>query len=260
MTAFNPGFHITADTEQLSFTYGENTFGPPVEQRFLDDIRKSLRDPEADGPEICYAVAMDVGKKADLPDLQKRSLLYGAMIYAKGRIGKEPVRSQGHVHAISPSCNASTAEVYEIWEGAAIIYMQETVKEDPGKCYAVYAKAGEVVIVPPNWAHYTVNADIEKNMVFGAWCIRDYGFEYDEVRAHGGLAYFPVLEKDNTIAWEKNETYTSQRIIEKKPRRYEEFGLIQGVPIYTQYEKKKDLFDFVTKPDTVKNIWRTFEP
>lgn len=56
-------------------------------------------------------------------------LLYGAVTYAAGRLGDEPVRSQGHIHTISPHSGWSTTEAYEIWSGKAIIYMQ--FEEDP---------------------------------------------------------------------------------------------------------------------------------
>ena len=59
--------------------------------------------------------------------------------------------------------------------------MQEYGKDDAGNCYAVHAKAGEVVIVPPGWVHATINANVEKPLTFGAWCVRDFGFDYEEV-------------------------------------------------------------------------------
>lgn len=260
MIEFYPGFDIAVDEEQLTFIYGDTVFGPPVERRHLDDIRSSLRNPETEGPDIPYVVAMDVGKKKDSLDLEQRFLLYGAMIYSKGSFGKEPVRSQGHIHAVSPSCSSSTAEVYEVWGGRAIIYMQETAQDIPGKCYAVSAEAGEVVIVPPGWAHYTVNADPDRNMTFGAWCIRDYGFDYEQVRAHGGLAYFPILNENKKIFWETNPRYHALPVVEKKARAYSEFGLASGVPIYTQYEQDPECFHFVTQPAIAQQLWEQFEP
>ena len=138
------GFPLKADIESMEFIYDDTVFGPKTEKRKLDDIRSSLSNPEAEGPEYVYAVAMDVGKKKHREDLLKRNLLYGAMIFGAGTIGEEPVRSQGHIHAVSPSCNESTCEVYEIWKGTAYIYMQERAEDDPGRCYAVYAKEGQV--------------------------------------------------------------------------------------------------------------------
>ena len=121
----NTGMNLSVDLDKMEFIYDVATTGPLTEKRRLDDIRASLSDPNAEGPSIVYAVAMDVAKKKHMQDLIDRNLLYGAMIFEKGVIGEEPVRSQGHIHAVSASCNASTCEVYEIWAGEAYIYMQE---------------------------------------------------------------------------------------------------------------------------------------
>ena len=179
---FDPGFDITTTRKPFGFLYGRETFGPDVEIRRLDDIRKSLLDPHCDGPEEVYAIAMDVGKNEHKKILIEMHLLYGAVTYAAGKLGSEPVRSQGHIHKQSEYANGwSTPEVYEIWKGNAIIYMQESAEDDPGRCFAVYAKPGDIVIVPPGWPHATISADTEKPLTFGAWCDRDFGFDYDDL-------------------------------------------------------------------------------
>lgn len=254
----DPGFSIQADLSNLEFQYGDGTFGPQTEKRRLDAIRQSLSDPDVDGPDIVYAVAMDVGKEKDREDLIKRNLLYGAMIFEKGTVGKEPVRSQGQVHASSPSCNDSTCEVYEIWAGAAYIYMQQTTADDPGKCMAVYGEPGDIIIVPPHWAHCTINADPSEPMLFGAWCVRDYGFDYTGVRAHHGVAYYPTIKQD-TIEFVANPMYHAQPIEIQKARNYPEFGLEKGVPIYTQYEQDPNRFEFVTNPTKYEKLWKEYE-
>ncbi len=253
------GFNIQADVEAMEFRYGDGVYGPITEKRKLDDIRSSLSNPDVEGPEYVYAVAMDVAKEEHKEDLINRNLLYGAMIFSKGVVGEEPVRSQGHIHAISKSCNASTCEVYEILEGEAYIYMQESANDNPGKCYAIHAKANEVVIVPPNWAHATINANPETAMLFGAWCVRDYGFDYAEVRAHHGVAYFPQM-KDNRVIFKSNKHYQAQDIIIKGTRTFPEFNIEPGVPIYTQYENNPSLFNFVTNPNIANHIWENFKP
>lgn len=256
---YNTGFDITPNALTMEFTYGEGIFGCTTEKRKLDDIRVSLSNPDVEGPDVVYAVAMDVGKQEHKDDLMKRNLLYGAMIFANGLVGNEPVRSQGHVHAVSASCGCSTPEVYEIWTGEAYIYMQKFDGDKPGKCYVVYAKAGDVVIVPPGWAHSTINANTSTPMTFGAWCVRDYGFDYKGVREHHGLAYFPIVEKE-VIRFVKNEAYDDSELEILEAREYPEFGLKKGVPIYTQYEKQPDLFTFVSNPDIKKDIWKHYKP
>lgn len=254
-----PGFAITATTAPLGFAYGEGIFGPDVERRSLNAIRRSLRDPECDGPDPVYAIAMDVGEKHHREALVARHLLFGVVTYAAGRLGDEPVRSQGHIHARSPRNGWSTPEVYEIWSGRAIILMQERATDDPGRCYAVSAGPGEVVVVPPSWAHATISADPTQPLTFGAWCDRAYAFEYDDVRAHGGLAWFPVL-RGEAISWEPNTAYRSSTLIEKAPASYDRLEIARGVPIYTQFARDPDRFLFVPDPERAARVWRDFVP
>src|SRR5262245_49949845 len=93
--SFDPGLDIHPLLQPLDFEYGPDSFGPTVERRRLDDIRASLRDPGCTGPDIVYAIAMDTGKPKHKKLLQERMLLYGIVTYAAGRLGREPVRSQG---------------------------------------------------------------------------------------------------------------------------------------------------------------------
>lgn len=261
---FNPGFDIQPTHHPLGFSYGANVFGPAPVNRRLDEIRGSLMEPDCDGPEIVYSITMDVGNERDRDKLLDRNLLYGAVVYASGTLGAEPVRSQGHVHAVSPSCGLSTCELYEVWEGKACIYMQERATDDPGRCYAVLAEPGEVVLVPPGWAHCTIAADTSRNMSFGAWCVRDYGFVYDGVRAHGGLAWFPVVKRDG-LCFCRNNRYRTGYCEVKRPRSYTEFGIEAGKPIYQQFTEDPNRFLFVSQPQMARyadgrSKWDGFEP
>ena len=186
---FDKGIDITPVQSPMGFTYGADVFGPEVEIRRLEDIRASLRDPQCKGPEQVYSIAMDVGKEEHRALLNKLHLLFGVVTYSAGKLGQEPVRSQGHIHKISPYSGWSTPEIYEIWSGEAIIYMQEYAEDQPGRCYAVHAFPGDVVIVPPYWVHATISANPRLPLTFGAWCDRDYGFVYEGVRKHRGISF-----------------------------------------------------------------------
>ncbi len=257
---FYPGFDIRPTTQPMGFEYGPNVFGPVVENRTLDSIRKSLRDPNCSGPDPVYSIAMDVGKSEHRHQLIQHHLLYGAVTYASGRLGDEPVRSQGHIHKISPFSGWSTPEVYEIWSGKAIIYMQETTEDQPGRCFAVVAYPGDIVIVPPNWTHATISADSEQPLSFGAWCDREYGFEYEAIRAHKGLAWFPVISETGEIEWRKNPNYQDCELIVKFPEIYSQFDIQPGKSIYTQFEENPLRFEFVPQPQIVAEKWKGFLP
>lgn len=258
---FDPGIDISFTADPLGFVYGTGIFGPAVENRTLDSIRGSLMNPDCKGPETVYAIAMDVGKNEHRTPLLERNLLYGVVAYASGRLGREPIRSQGHIHKESASCRYSTPEIYEIWNGSAIIYMQQAADDDPGVCYAVHAHPGDVVIVPPYWAHATISADPFQPLVFGAWCVRDYGFEYDGVRRHHGIAWFPVYNRENKIEWIRNAHYRSVKLIEKHPETYNcELGIEKGKSIYRMFEDNPDAFLYVADPVSKADVWRRFIP
>src|SRR5689334_1987384 len=125
---FDPALGVRFESDRFRFTYNAGVFGPAQsELRKLDEIRNSLRDPQASGPDPVYAIAMDVGRKEHAAELNKRMLLYGVVAYAAGRLGAEPVRSQGHIHAVAPHCGWSTPELVEVWSGKAIVYLQRCV-------------------------------------------------------------------------------------------------------------------------------------
>ena len=257
---FNPGFDILPTVDPMGFSYGSGVFGPLVENRTLDSIRMSLRNMDCSGPDPVYSIAMDVGKSEHLPILLQHHLLYGAVTYAAGQLGNEPVRSQGHIHKVSPHSGWSTPEVYEIWSGKAFIYMQESADDQPGRCFAIKAQPGDIVIVPPYWAHATISADPGQPLTFGAWCDREYGFEYEEVRSHKGLAWFPVITEKGAIEWLKNPNYLESKLIIKCPEPYSQFGIEPGKPLYTQFEENPERFLFVPNPRKVEGIWKEFIP
>jgi len=255
---FDPKLGVRCSSD-LRFEYDEDVFGPSPEFRHLDDIRRSLADPKCTGPDPVYSIVMDVGRREHRDQLERRMLLFGVVAFAAGRLGDEPVRSQGHIHAIAPHCGWSTPELFEIWEGRAIIYAQERASDDPGRCVAVTANPGEKVVVPPEWAHCVINADPENRMTFGAWCDRRYGFVYDEVRAHGGLAWFPILDARQNIRWERNPRYRTAEISVRGARAYPELGLIHDLPMYEQFAADPESLQWVSQPARVADVWTGFE-
>jgi glucose-6-phosphate isomerase, archaeal len=256
---FDPGLDVRLRAGELAFDYGPEVMGPVVEMRRLADIRSSLRDPQCNGPDPVYGIAMDVCHEADAVDLRQRSLLFGVVTYASGRLGDEPVRSQGHIHAPAPHSGWSTPELFEIWEGRAIIYAQEFAEDNPGRCIAVEAGPGDQVVVPPLWAHCVINADENAGMVFGALCERQYGFIYDGVRAHGGLAWFPLLQ-GGRIEWQANPNYRKSSLIVRGPRSYPELGLDAEVSIYRQYQRNPEAVQWISEPAQKAGLWATLEP
>jgi glucose-6-phosphate isomerase len=257
---FDSGLAARWSDESLAFEYGVGVVGPKPEHRRLDAIRASLCDPDCHGPDPVYSIAMNVGRREHLPELQRRKLLFGVVAYAAGRLGREPVRSQGHVHAISLHSGWSPPELFEIWEGRAVVYAQQYLGDEPGICVAVEAGPGDQVVVPPGWAHCVMNLDESSHMVFAACCDRDYGFVYDDVRARGGLAWYAIMGNHNEIAWEPNPRYHVAELRQREARSYSELGLSRSIPIYEQFARDPVSVQWVSNPALVASLWPSFQP
>jgi glucose-6-phosphate isomerase len=257
---FDPGIGVVPVREPLGFRYEPGTFGPQPETRSLDAIRPSLRDPACTGPDPSYAIVMDIGREGIQEELKRKMLLFGAVIYASGKLGEEPVRSQGHLHHISSHSGWSPPEIYEIWDGAAFIFMQERVADDPGRCYAVLAQPGDVVVVPPAWAHAAISADPSDSMALGALCDREYRFDYDAIRKRKGLAWYAIAAPSGEIEWTPNPNYRRTSLDVRRPSDHPELGFVRGYSLYQQAVQDLNRFAWVSNPALCTRAWNRFEP
>jgi glucose-6-phosphate isomerase len=112
-------------------------------------------------------------------------LLFGVVTYAAGRLGDEPVRSQGHVHRISQHSGWSPPELYEIWQGKPLSTCR-VCGGRPRSLLCGHRRAGRKGTGAARLGHATISASPDEPLTFGAWCDREYGFEYDAVRAEKG--------------------------------------------------------------------------
>ena len=151
-------------------------------------------------------------------------------------------------------------EVYEIWAGEAVVYMQESAGDDPGRCFAIHARPGDIVIVPPGWTHATMSADPAQQMTLGALCDREYGFVYDEIRKRRGAAWYAMLDESGRLRWEPNPHYRPSELIVRGPGDYTGFGIHSGTPLYTQFEADFDKLQWVSQPKLMAGSWERFAP
>ena len=248
LTAF-AGFEVRLDPLrlQLSFGSGIRTEDPVV--RRLDEVRSLLRDEDASGPEHLYTIYMGVQVPGIAPALQAHGLGYGAVVYNHGSLGRERLRSQGHVHSANPASGVAYSELYEFWHGRGLVYMQDAAGPEVGDVIVVEAGPGDKVAIPPGWAHATVNLGDEP-MAFGAVYALDARLLYEPLRPLRGMAHYVLT--DGRL--EPNLRYPSV----PEPRRHEphalpEHGIEGGRPALAGDIGR---LDFVSRPERCPRLWQ----
>jgi len=169
--------------------------------RYLNDMKEVIYDQErlktAGNPELYY---MYRGLK------EENDLKYNITIIPARMLGEEFVKTKGHVHI------GNYGETYTVLEGEAIYLMQKTKNEIVEDVYAIKAKKGESVIIPPGYGHVTINPS-NNDLKTGDWSSKNCKSDYSLFEKLGGACYY--YTKDG---WIKNENYKNvPQIRFKKP-------------------------------------------
>jgi len=109
---------------------------------------------------------------------------FGVTTVYPGKVGKEYHLTRGHYHA-----KEHAAELYMGLTGEGIMMMQTK----DGEVAHLPIRPGDVVYVPPFWAHRTVNVGKEKLSFFYAYP-SDAGHDYEVIRQKG-FAKLVIEEK-----------------------------------------------------------------
>jgi glucose-6-phosphate isomerase len=212
---------------------------PKPDIRTLRQIKGVLLSPKTNIKKFYYMYR-------DAAPLKKYGLRFDITVIPHHKIGKEEIKTTGHYHAHVRKTNLTYPEVYQVVHGKAIYLLQ---KKSGGKITDVIvarANAGDVVAVPPNYGHITINPSKETlvmaNIVYGR-----FKSQYKEIEEKHGGAYYAV-EKNKKIVFIKNPNYKSvPKIRFRKPH-------VQGLksPIYLDCIKNPKKYLFLVKPQKYK--------
>ncbi len=114
-------------------------------------------------------------------------LCYAVTILHPGKVGREYYMTKGHYHK-----KRDRGEIYITLRGKGLILMQKDENVE-----WVEMKRGDIVYVPPHWAHRSINTGTE-DFVFIAIYPGDAGHDYDTIATKG----FKKLVVDNNGKYE----------------------------------------------------------
>lgn len=165
--------------------------------RYAREMKEVLLNKEIDDNEELYYMHRGVSQKGDLR--------YDITEIPSKLIGEEFIKTKGHYHN-------DFREIYIVLEGEAIFLMQKG-KETIEDVYFVHAKKGEIVLIPFDYGHITINPSVDKNLKLGNYVSCKSGHDYDSIQVKKGGAYFYT-----TNGWIKNSNYKGvPELREEKP-------------------------------------------
>jgi glucose-6-phosphate isomerase, archaeal len=102
-------------------------------------------------------------------------ICFGTTIMAPGKIGDEYFLTRGHYHA-----KPERGEAYYTQSGEGLLLLHSR----SGACRTVEMRPGVCALIPPEWAHRSVNTGTNP-LVFVWMCTIDAGHDYNEIAARG---------------------------------------------------------------------------
>ena len=213
----------------------------PTSVRRLADMRAVLMEPRAADAEprrIQYYMYRALARDADGGIFRSAGLRYDVTVLPPLPIGKEFNKTVGHYHAdFSPGL--SFAEVYEVISGEAHYLLQS---RDLSQCVLVRAKAGDQVVVPPNFGHVTINPG--KETLVMANVVGTFQSDYSLYERMNGAAYYETT--DGRLL--PNPEYGERRHLRLENAK----RLLYETPLYEAFVSQPQRFAFLRDPTLFK--------
>ncbi len=221
-------------------------------ERLLDALTPVALDPEACRGSQAVAYYMDNGvyARADAARLAGVPMRYELTLLPAGRMGREYIKTHGHLHKADPRTGLTWAEVCEVVLGTAHFLFQtlDPVGPTTTKVWVVEAHAGQKVIFPPDLDHLTINPGAGP-LLFSDVIALGVSGDYERFRRSHGAAYVEV-EQSGRPAWMANPAYRSvPPLVGVEPREYPALDLTSTEPLYAAFVRTRgERWGFLTDP------------
>ncbi len=172
----------------------------------------------------------------------KEGMRYDITLIPSRKISGECAKTYGHCHPIAEN-HLTYPEIYQVLSGKAVFILQKELRSGATIVTMVDAKKGDVVLIPPNYCHVSINPG-DENLVLAN--VVSTGFEsvYELFRANRGAAYYYADNKELI----QNTNY----VVERNERiKAEELNGRYGFEcrdLLAEFHENTDKFEFLKKP------------
>lgn len=223
----------------------------------LSQMKKLFQHQEEIDPNTkIYDTYRDISYPNDLPLLESSNFQYDITVVRSGSIHNEAKKTSGHYHSWNPMHTSTYPEVYEVISGTAFYIMQRAdnfentnyANLDVSDVIVARVDAGQSIIIPPNYAHCSVNGG-SSTMIFSNLAYRPCAVNYEPVKYYHGLSVY-IKKDDNNIEFCLNQRYHHLPSIQYAvPKENHMLGIIFEKPIYKSFQEDPSAFDFLGNQD-----------
>ncbi|HHE67476.1 MAG TPA: glucose-6-phosphate isomerase [Candidatus Parcubacteria bacterium] len=143
---------------------------------------------------------------------ETKYIRYDITIIPAQMLGKEFPKTKGHHHI------NHFPELIKVLEGQAIYFSQKGRGKDVKDCWAIRAKKGDFVLIPPDVEHLTINPG-KRALVMANWMCKGVKSDYSLFEKMQGACYYYTKQ-----GWLKNKNYkNAPRLRFERP--FKEFSL-----------------------------------
>jgi len=216
--------------------------------RTIAEMRPVLADSSCEGHTPLYFMYRDLAKSdLDRQWLQSQKLRYDLTVIPPCTLCGEWVKTKGHYHPKNPA-GTGYPEVYEVLEGDAKYLLQSRRLDD---IVMISAHAGDVVIIPPEYGHISINPSADKTLAMVNIVSTAFESEYGEYETLHGAAYYAM----GNGSLQKNPHYPKIPEVRYPGTRWRSamHGLCTG-PLYQQIGNES-MLRFLNFPEEYSGIF-----
>ncbi len=211
----------------------------PFTIRTFDQMKDVLQDkkakPPKQGPELYYIfrkVYFNAGIRYDIVFMLQRFL------------GEEYNKTYGHYHPVAEN-GLSYPEVYQVLKGEALFLLQKKIGDSFEVVYTS-AKTGDVLLIPPNYGHVSINESDDKALVLANIVYDKFESLYGDYKANGGAAFYYTKS-----GFAHNTNYVVRKFDKVTPSQINNKHGFVCNDLLKELHANPEKFRFLEKPDLI---------
>ncbi len=173
---------------------------------------------------------------------KQNDIRFDITVIPPGNVGGEFPKTHGHRHPNSDD-GIAYPEVYQILHGNAIFILQKNNRSKMIDVIVVEATAREVVLIPPEYGHVTINSGKEvlilSNLVYDK-----FDSNYNEYKKNKGAAYY-YMQTGEVV---QNTNYVIGKNEKIDPKKLNKEYCFESHDLLADFYENPQKFEFLVKP------------